>query len=283
MINFLRTALLNAYKKTLGLGEEGGEIISRGTRFGDLKNDTEIYADKVIGRAIIDFFKRTKVNCLLEVEGQKAVTIGKGTPKYCIFVDPLDGSLNYKNKKETIGLPFSCVITVFPYNSSLKFKHAETAGCIDLRSQDLWLAEKGMGCRLNNRACQTSGAKEIDIGNGIIIGEFYYPENRELLCKIFEKEKGSLRNLGSAAYEMALVASGQVDAYICASQKNHELGAAYLLVKEAGGTAVDFEGNDLGERKYIFNEQTPVVLAATQKLADKILEKIKTVRGGKNA
>jgi fructose-1,6-bisphosphatase/inositol monophosphatase family enzyme len=102
----------------------------------------------------------------------------------------------------------------------------------------------------------------------------YYPDNRQRLARAFAGEKGWLRSCGSAAYEMALVASGTAVAFVCGSQKQHELGAGYALVKGAGGVAVDWDGRDLGVRTYDFKTQTPVVLACNMAIADQILERL---------
>lgn len=120
----------------------------------------------------------------------------------------------------------------------------------------------------SSEPAHTAPVTVIDLKNTIIFGENYYPDNRELLARVFAGERGWLRNPGSAAYEMALVASGTAVAYICGSQKNHELGAGYLLVKEAGGVAIDFEGREYQGHLYDFNAQTSIILAASRELGD---------------
>ncbi|OQX70820.1 hypothetical protein B6D52_03410 [Candidatus Parcubacteria bacterium 4484_255] len=277
MIKIVEGALRQAFVTLQGLSQkEGSQVVGQGKAFGDLSNDIEIQADILLGQVITDFLKENKVNCRLQVEGQKEMLLGPFPAKYYIAVDPLDGSLNFAKKGKTLGLPFSCSIAVFSLNDSkYYFKDVEAAGCMDLRSKDLWLAEKGVGCFLNGIPCYTSGVTKVDIKKGIIIGEMYYPGNRELLCRIFKGERGWLRNPGSSAYEMSLVASGQVDAYICDKQKLDILGMAYLVVKEAGGSIIDFDGNDLGTKEYIFHSQMPVILASTKFLSSEILARIK--------
>ncbi len=262
-----------------GVGEEGGKIAEEGAGFGDLKKDTEITADKILGEYFLSAFKRSLNSSPFAIQieglsaGERQVFNGSfEQSKHYITVDPLDASLNYKLKGETLGLPHSAIVGIFN-KPNPTFADCVMAGSIDFRSGDTWIAEKGKGCFLNDKRCGTSGKSDVDIKNGIIIGEFYYPENRELLLRLFRGEKGWLRNPGSAAYEMSLVASGQADAFICDRQKGHELGAAYLLVTEAGGYACDLAGRNLSEREYRFNSQFPVILASTQGLALKILER----------
>ena len=276
IIKIVEGALQKAFIALQCLSQkEGSQVIGSGEAFGDLDKDIEIQADILLGETIADFLKESKLNCRLQIEGQKEVLLGSSPAKYYVAVDPLDGSLNFAKRGETLGLPFSCSVTVFSLNDDkCYFRDVIAAGCIDLRSKDLWLAEKGNGCFLNGISCHTSMATEVDIKSAIIIGEMYYPENRELLCRIFKGEKGWLRNPGSSAYEMSLVASGQVDAYICDRQKLDILGMAYLMVKEAGGSVVDFDGNDLGAKEYIFHSQMPVILTSTKSLSSEILARI---------
>lgn len=279
--------------------EDGGDIIRQGAAFGDLKNDTEIRADRILGEHLLERFRQPRFGAgLVTVEGfgdypgmlDDFYNLGLW---YCI--DPLDGSLNYKLEQDLFGardaLPYSLCVTVLRTNCYPKFKDVVVAAVMDLRTGDLWSASTVLdgerpvtGLAYFNRQSlwrydtyhqgQERQELRLDLGSQLIIGEMYYPENREKLCRIFAEEKGYLRSFGSAAFEMALVASGTAAAYICDRQKNHELGAAYALVKGAGGVAVDFDGNDLGERTYRFDEQTPVVLAANRGIAEEILERM---------
>lgn len=247
--------------------ERGGDIVKEGGVFGDLKNDTVIRADEEANEVILNILRKSGVSFKVFSE-ECELTIGDD-PAKLVAIDPLDGSLNFKRNKR---LPYVAVMAIF---NSLKpkFIDAEVGGVIDLRGGTLWMAEKGKGCYVNRIECQTSGKKKID-RESIIIGEFYYPKNREIITKAFGDFTGYLRNPGASAYEMTLVADGAVDLYISNQQKNHELGTAYLLIKEAGGTVIDFDGNDIGNRFYDFNKQTPVIAAATLELAEDALHRI---------
>jgi myo-inositol-1(or 4)-monophosphatase len=209
-------------------------------------------------------------------EGRTPIDRGSGT--LAVFIDPLDGSLDYKTGRGTFALPYSATVAVFDDATELRFRDCVIAGTIDLRTGDLLLAERGAGCTLNGKTCRTNGATRVDLRTGITIAEFYYPGHRRLVVELFHGEAGYLRSIGSAAFEMALVAGGIADAFCCDQQKNHELGAGYRLVVEAGGAAVDHDGQDLGDRPYVFMRQTPVVLAATRALADELVSRIQRVR-----
>ena len=262
-------ALLKAYEFLPTL--EGGEdVVKEGKEFGDPENDIVIRADVEIDRIVLEFLRTTGIDLkVVTEEGEE--TIGEN-PEYLIIADLLDGSLNWQRRGR---LPYTATMAIL---DSLEptFNDVQVAGTIDLRDGTLWIAEKDKGCFVNGERCYTSKAEKINKGN-IIIAEFYYPDNREIVTKALKDFRGYLRNPGSAAYEMTLVADGAVDAYICNQQKNHELDPAYLLIKEAGGTVIDWNGKDLGNREYKFNAQTPVIAAATPELAQEILGKIQKV------
>lgn len=271
---------LNLARKTADKISDGTRVIKEGS-FGDSFNDAELTADKITGEKITELLvsvAKEKNIKRITVEGSEDLIIGNGDGNW-FCIDPIDGSLNYKMRGNTIGLPFSCAITVLSKCDNAHFKDIIAAGIMDLRSGDIWLSEKdssgNFATTINNAVAKPLAADRIDLGQMIIIGEMYYPENREKLIKIFSGMKGWLRSLGSAAYEIALVSSGQIAAFICDRQKQHELGAGYALIKGAGGVAVDFEGNDLKYRLYDFKTQTPTILAVNDKIAAEIIGRLR--------
>lgn len=265
----LKQLLLEAKEHLATLGD-GGKVVRQGANFGDTANDTELAADRQLGRFLVKGLLTIGPIHNITVEGLGDYPSRGGT--YHAYVDPLDGSLNYKMRGRGLGLPYTgCITAVGPGS---KFADIAAAAICDYRSGDSWRASKdggGYHTAMNGQPAKTLAETKLDLGSQIVIGEMYYPENRELMCKAFQGKKGWLRSPGSAAYEMALVASGTAAAFICDRQKQHELGAGYALVKGAGGVAVDFDGNDLGPRTYDFKTQTPVILAANRPIAETIL------------
>ncbi len=259
---------------------DSGRIVRQGHSFGDLTHDTEIRADLVLGE-----FYEAKLTTWpnvysVRVEGRPEKIIGTGN--LCVYCDPLDGSLNEKRRGLSRGLPRSGCITVFEKGDDvLRYRDVRAAGLIDYTlngvTHDLWLAwwnGNAYVTTVNDKRAQTSSERALDIRESIVIGEMYYPQNRERLVRAFRDQKGWLRNPGSAAYEMGLVADGVASTFICGTQKQHELPTGFALVLGAGGVAVDWDGHPLANTPFDFDTQQAVVLAANDVLAAHIIEQL---------
>ncbi len=66
---------------------------------------------------------------------------------------------------------------------------------------------------------------------------------RELQYILPQGAVSSMRNLGSAALELALVARGGLEGNIQIGLSSHDFAAGTLLVQEAGGKITNFDGS----------------------------------------
>lgn len=279
--------ILQCAHSTLVSIQDGDKVVRFGQGgFGALMGDTELKADRDLGLHLAKLFQELPWVRSVTVEG-----LGEGivyNPKglYDVYIDPLDGSLNYKRHVELVrkgvpnqvSLPYSTAVTIVDTVENPCFRDIVAAGIIDLRTADTIVTQKGCDTRMNGVVVKTSPVGlgsfgDIDLKNEIVIAEGYYAKNRNVVAAKFRGIDGWVRNPGSAAYEMMLVACGYSTAYICSSQKMHELGAGYLLVTNAGGCAIATdlgEPDDLSERPYDFNTKVPVILACSKSYAEKI-------------
>lgn len=190
-------------------------------------------------------------------------------PRWAIYFDEVDGTFNYER-----GIfPCTTVISAFDYSSSLKFNDAVFAGVLDHTSDRLWYAERGKGCFLGNQRVQTSGRTDLGKKTSVVVD--HGPCSKDVSRFLDIYANSWVRNVSSAGFHLAGVASGNFDAYILSIQKAHELGAGYLLVKEAGGVVINFDGNSIGEQEFNFNRTYSIIAAATPELAERLIEKIK--------
>ncbi|MCX6101980.1 MAG: inositol monophosphatase family protein [Proteobacteria bacterium] len=151
------------------------------------------------------------------------------------ILDPLDGTSNYAH-----GFPWFCVSIGLYLNGKPK------AGVIyQPFTRELYFAEKGKGAFLNGKriqVSQTGKMAEALLGTG-----FYYSKGRSLKTEIdvfSEMNELSLavRRPGSAALDLACVASGRFDGFWERGLSSWDVAAGFLMVEEAGGTVTNYQG-----------------------------------------
>ena len=74
--------------------------------------------------------------------------------------------------------------------------------------------------------------------------------------------------MGSAALDMAYVAAGRCDGFWQRNLNYWDIAAGIVLVKEAGGFVIDFQGND----KFLENK---TIIAANSKISENMIEILK--------
>ncbi len=154
-------------------------------------------------------------------------------------IDPLDGTTNYAH-----GFPVFCV-------SIALTKNGETIlGVIfDPTRDELFLAEKGKGARLNGRKIKVSS--ESDLSRSLLATGFPY-DLRESSINNFDNFRNfalraqAVRRAGSAALDLCYVAAGRFDGFWEMKLAPWDVAAGSLIVLEAGGTVSNFLGKPLG-------------------------------------
>ena len=120
---------------------------------------------------------------------------------------------------------------------------------------EMFYAEKNSGAFFNNHRVRVSNKKEID---GCLFATGGKDEGKKFDLTI--------RKSGSAALDMAYVASGSYDGYFQKNLNLWDIAAGIILVKEAGGIVNKI---DLEQKKNIS------VTAASSTINQKMLDKIK--------
>jgi len=169
------------------------------------------------------------------VHGEEMPDTGHGPRRWVI--DPIDGTHN-----AVMGIPFYSVSLAVGRDSLEGVRHALL---MDLVSGDVISASKGRGAFLNGRpiATRRCGRHPASL---IYLGRHADPASFERVsrCK-------RVRAMGCASLEMALVAKGQFDAYYYNSRMPEarirviDIAASVLILREAGGEAVDLDGRRL--------------------------------------
>jgi len=175
------------------------------------------------------------------------------------IIDPLDGTMNYIH-----GFPSFAVSIGVKYKDQL-----EHAVVYDPLSQDLYTASRGSGAQLNDRRIRVS--KRIGLEGSLIGSSFPYHERSKHIDKQFKVFKdvytvcADVRRTGSAALNLAYVASGRLDGCWESGLKEWDMAAGVLLVKEAGGYVSDFQGGN----HYLTNGN---IVAGTRKVHGELLK-----------
>jgi len=183
--------------------------------------------------------------------------------EFCWIVDPLDGTGNYAR-----GIPHYAVSVALAQGEQL------VAGTIyDPVRGECFTAERGEGARLNDAVIRTSEIDEID--EAIVACSFpptveadsaALAEFNHLIIRC-----QGMRRSGSAALNLAYLASGRIDGYWAWDLKSWDAAAGALLIQEAGGVLTASGGNPFN----VFNPK--LVAAGTGSLHRKLLSEIAQV------
>ena len=151
------------------------------------------------------------------------------------IVDPLDGTTNFLH-----------AIPHFAINIALEREGAIVAAVTyNPITNDLFWAEKGKGCFVNDKRLRVAARKHLDeavLATGIpFLGHGQHAKFLKELHQISQRVAG-VRRFGSAALDLAWVAAGRYDGYWERDLKPWDLAAGLLLVTEAGGKVTDAEG-----------------------------------------
>jgi myo-inositol-1(or 4)-monophosphatase len=153
------------------------------------------------------------------------------------YLDPLDGTVNYAH-----GVPIFSVSIAYAERGEVVL-----AGVYDPIKDEFFSAELGAGTWVNGESIQVSEAK--DVNTSLLVTGFPYDirtrsnNNLDLFAKLSLKSRG-VRRLGSAAIDLAYVASGRLDGFWEISIHPWDIAAGSLIVKEAGGKVTSFYGED---------------------------------------
>jgi myo-inositol-1(or 4)-monophosphatase len=159
------------------------------------------------------------------------------------YVDPLDGTTNFAH-----GLPQFCVSMGLEQRRAGLAPDADgtmmAAVIYDPLRDDLFVAERGRGARLNGRPMHVSNTPEL--AEALVATGFPSRKRNESPNIHFYHEfclrSHGVRRAGSAALDLAYVAAGRLDAFWEFNINPWDTAAGYLLVEEAGGKMTGFSG-----------------------------------------
>jgi myo-inositol-1(or 4)-monophosphatase len=178
------------------------------------------------------------------------------------IIDPLDGTNNFSHS-----IPLFCVSIAFAARGQV-----QAAAIYDPSRDELFSAICRQGAFLNGRPIRVSANHELR--QAIVCTGFYY--DRDLVMRgtlkaieqLFVHGVRGIRRLGSAALDLCWVAAGRLDAFFEYRLAPWDYAAGWLIVREAGGTCSDRDGNPMHLR-------AENVVAANPPLHGRLLETVR--------
>ncbi len=153
------------------------------------------------------------------------------------IIDPIDGTMNFVHQQRN----FAISIGVYDGNQGV-------LGYIyDVVHDELYHAEKGRGAYMNDQKLPVLNEAAVEDSVIALNAQWMTTNKRidpEVLAPLVQKVRGT-RSYGSAAIEMAYIASGRLDAYISMRLAPWDFAAGKILIEEVGGVVTDLEGNEL--------------------------------------
>ena len=230
-------------------------------------------------------------------EDRGMVTPG-GEPEWVLIVDPIDGT-----RPAMAGLESACIsIAAAPYRGgSPSMGDVEVGLVVEIKSGDRFLAMRGVGVEPEpslgttaalDRMLWTYGLRGRPVVDIAVVLE-------ELINA--SSVGGGTFDLGSAAFDVTRVVTGQMDAYVepgprmidevpgmraefervghgsVLNNSPYDLAAAALIAEAAGAVITDAYGNPLGERPVLgsgHDFQLSCVCAANRELHARIIESL---------
>ena len=225
-------------------------------------SDFVTFVDRESEKIIIDTIKKHFPDHLFLAE-ESLKECGKETFRW--IIDPLDGTTNYIHS-----------YPVFSISIALEYAGEIIIGVIldPLRNELFW-AEKGSGAYLN---CSSLEVSQVTVSESLVATGFPF-RSKEMIdtyLKLFKNlflKVSDLRRAGSAALDLAYLASGRCDGFFELGLSPWDIAAGSLLIKEAGGIVTDFGGGN----DYIW---TGNIVAGNPEIHKEILTEVKNVFNG---
>ena len=198
-------------------------------------------SDKKVEKIIIEELNKAKKN--YSILSEEIGKIENSDKDNFWIIDPIDGTTNFLH-----GIPH------FAISIALRNKNEIISGLIyDPIKNEMFYAEKNNGAFLNNQRIRVSNKKNL---NECL---FASGGKKEI------KSKLNIRKSGSAALDLAYVASGRFDGYFQNQLNLWDIAAGLILVTEAGGKTNNLDHVSINNLR---------VNAASNAIYEKMLENL---------
>ena len=196
-------------------------------------------SDKRVEKIIINELEKSEYSFLTEETG---LIEGKHKDKRWI-IDPIDGTFNFLN-----GLPHFAISIGYEENGEI------VSGIIfDPIKNEMFAAHKGSGSYLNNSRTRVSNKSDFKIACLVTGGPKAASKAKESILdeykKISMKTNAHIRKSGSAALDLAYVATGRYDGCWQREINYWDIAAGIIIVKESGGFVENIKAEGFNKEK----------------------------------
>lgn len=155
--------------------------------------------------------------------------------EYNWIIDPLDGTTNFLHQ-----------LPVYAISIGLSYRQQIILGVVhDVVHNESFHAVKDGNAYCNDRIIQVSRAKSLSeslLATGFPYYHFDKTDAYMDIIKTFLDKSHGIRRLGSAAMDLAFVASGRLDGFFEYNLNPWDVAAGAFIVQQAGGEITDFSG-----------------------------------------
>lgn len=239
-----------------------GHILRRGfgtnfvisSKTSDLNVVTEF--DKASEKAIIDFIAEHYPDHVFLAEESGSSSEDASPVRW--IIDPLDGTMNFAHHIPVFSISIAALIE----------EQVEVGIVYQPMTDELFVAQKGRGAYLNGNRLQVSRVTDMRLAIGATGFPYDQIEKRKQSIELFNRflhVGNPIRIIGSAALNLAYVASGRFDVFWLSNLYPWDIAAGKLLIEEAGGLVTHYDGS-----KHDMFKQTSA-LATNGLLHDQVL------------
>ena len=216
------------------------ETIDEKGRLGDLVTD----ADRAAEVCILEVLNRHVPEHPILAEESGKINGSQGD--FLWAIDPLDGTTNYAHQYPLCGVSIG-----------LLYQGEPVVGVVQAPFlNELYRAAKGLGATRNRKPIRVSETDRLE--RSLLVTGFAYDRHQQddnnyaEFCRLTHLTQG-VRRGGSAAIDLAFVASGRLDGYWERGLSPWDMCAGIILVREAGGRVTAYDGSqfDMGSGRIL--------------------------------
>ncbi len=244
------------------LARTGGALAKKYFRNGSTSVDVKgrgdyvSHVDRLVEEAITTrIHAHYPEHCIIGEEGQARWQRRGHHDGPCWIIDPIDGTTNFLR-----GIAQFAISIAFCDASG----NPKLGVVYDPVADELFIGERDAGLWLGNERIYTSGCTSLSdslVATSIPFRQMEALDAAMSTLHELQPQIDDIRRSGSAALDLAYVASGRLDAYYELGIWSWDTAAGELLVRCGGGKATDFHGvaHDLLGRRSIIAASSPAL------------------------